>query len=153
MGTPDSPVRHRKDTVPCPVRRHVTQLLGFGAGSTVGALSSCGTGQSGTLWLRCSDFYRGTVGHCSTLQSRPLALDSRCPLTHRTVRWIIVERALEFSRVVGWHLYGPGAPDTVRWRTGQSGATFFSTLDSFCSNIIVSLTWFFSWFVLNLMHL
>jgi hypothetical protein len=36
MGAPDSPVR-----------RHVTQPLGFGAKSTVGALSSCGTGQSG----------------------------------------------------------------------------------------------------------
>jgi hypothetical protein len=36
MGAPDSPVR-----------RHVTQSLGFRANSTVGALSSCGTGQSG----------------------------------------------------------------------------------------------------------
>jgi hypothetical protein len=45
MGAPDSPVRHRTGTIHCPVRRHVTQLLGFGARSTVGALSSCGTGQ------------------------------------------------------------------------------------------------------------
>jgi hypothetical protein len=47
MGAPDSPVRHRTDTVQCPVRRHVTQPLGFGAKLTIGALSSCGTGQSG----------------------------------------------------------------------------------------------------------
>jgi hypothetical protein len=47
MGAPDSPVRHRTGTVGCPVRRHVTQLLGFGAKSTVGALSPCGIGQSG----------------------------------------------------------------------------------------------------------
>jgi hypothetical protein len=47
MGAPGSPVRHRTDTVGCPVRRHVTQLLGFGAKSTVGALSPYGTGQSG----------------------------------------------------------------------------------------------------------
>jgi hypothetical protein len=47
MSTPDSPVRHRAGTIPCPVRRHITQSLGFGAGSTVGALFSCGTGQSG----------------------------------------------------------------------------------------------------------
>jgi hypothetical protein len=47
MGAPDSLVRHRIGTVPCPVRRHVTQLLGFGAGSIIRALSSCGTGQSG----------------------------------------------------------------------------------------------------------
>jgi hypothetical protein len=31
MGAPDSPVRHRTGTIPCPVRRHVTQPLGFGA--------------------------------------------------------------------------------------------------------------------------
>jgi hypothetical protein len=47
MGASDSPVRHRTCPVHCPVRRHVTQSLGFGAKSTVGALSSCGTGQSG----------------------------------------------------------------------------------------------------------
>jgi hypothetical protein len=45
-GAPDSPVR-------C----HVTQPLGFGAKSTVGALSSCGTGQSGATPDRsCSLF-------------------------------------------------------------------------------------------------
>jgi hypothetical protein len=47
MGAPDSPVRHRTGTVGCPVRRRVTQLLGFGAKSTVGALSPCSTGQPG----------------------------------------------------------------------------------------------------------
>jgi hypothetical protein len=47
MGAPDSPVRHWTYTVGCPVRRHVTQPLGFGAKSIVGALSPCGTGQSG----------------------------------------------------------------------------------------------------------
>jgi hypothetical protein len=47
MVARDSPVRHRTGTVPCSVRRHFTQPLGFGARSTIGALSSCGTGQSG----------------------------------------------------------------------------------------------------------
>jgi hypothetical protein len=47
MGAPDSPVHHRTGNVHCPVRCHVTQPLGFGAESTVGTLSSCGTGQSG----------------------------------------------------------------------------------------------------------
>jgi hypothetical protein len=44
---PNSPVRHRTLTVQCPMRRHVTQLLGFRARATVGTLSSCGIGQSG----------------------------------------------------------------------------------------------------------
>jgi hypothetical protein len=58
MGAPDSLVHHWIGTVGCPVRRHVTQLLGFGAKSTVGALSPCSTGQSGatTDSLVPSDF-------------------------------------------------------------------------------------------------
>jgi hypothetical protein len=47
MGALDSPVRHRTGTVPCPVRCHVTQPLGFGAGRPLEALSSCGTEQFG----------------------------------------------------------------------------------------------------------
>jgi hypothetical protein len=47
MGAPDSPVRHRIGHLQCLVSRHVTQPLGFGAKSTVGFLSPCGTGQSG----------------------------------------------------------------------------------------------------------
>jgi hypothetical protein len=47
MGAPDSPVRHQTGNVPCPVRRHVTQPLGFRASRPLEALSSCGTGQSG----------------------------------------------------------------------------------------------------------
>jgi hypothetical protein len=47
MGAPDSPLRQRIHTVPCSVRRHVTQPLGFRAGRPLDALSSCGIGQSG----------------------------------------------------------------------------------------------------------
>jgi hypothetical protein len=47
MGAPNSPVRHWTGTVGCPVRRHVTQPLGFEARATVGPLSACGIGQSG----------------------------------------------------------------------------------------------------------
>jgi hypothetical protein len=47
MGAPDSPVRHRTCTVPCPVLCHVTQPLEFRAGRPLEALSSCGTGQFG----------------------------------------------------------------------------------------------------------
>jgi hypothetical protein len=47
MDAPDSPVRHRTGTVGCPVRRHVTQPLGFRSNRTLASLSSYGTGQSG----------------------------------------------------------------------------------------------------------
>jgi hypothetical protein len=46
MGAPNSPVHHRTGTVGCPVCRHITQPLGFGAKSIVGALSPCATRQS-----------------------------------------------------------------------------------------------------------
>jgi hypothetical protein len=79
MGAPDSPVRHRTSTVGCPVRhrtgtvgcpvrRHATQSLEFGAWATVGALSSCGTGQSGAPLTCCCDFCRGTLLHCSPVR-------------------------------------------------------------------------------------
>jgi hypothetical protein len=87
MGAPDSPVRHQTGHVHYPVSRHVTQPLGFGARSTIGALSSCGTGQSDAPLTFCSDFCRALFTHCSSLQSRPLALGSRCLLTHRAVQW------------------------------------------------------------------
>jgi hypothetical protein len=47
MDASDNSVRHRIGIVPCPVRRHITQSLGFGAGRLLEALSFCGTGQSG----------------------------------------------------------------------------------------------------------
>jgi hypothetical protein len=86
MGAPDSSVRHRTNTVQCPVLRHVTQPLGFGAKSTVGALSSCGTGQSGATpdSLVPSDFAALTsAAHYAAL----------FPLLESTVaRWIAVAR-------------------------------------------------------------
>jgi hypothetical protein len=76
MGVPDSPVCHRTGTVGCPVRRHVTQPLGFGSSPPLAQLTSHGTGQFGAtpdnscslsgapLTLR-SDSTR-TVLHCSS---------------------------------------------------------------------------------------
>jgi hypothetical protein len=102
MGAPDSPVRHRTGPVDCPVRRYVTQPLGFGSSRPLEALSSCGTKQSGAT-LDMSPSLSGapltlshTVLHCSAVKTplqSTVALDSRCsagapdsPVPHRTVR-------------------------------------------------------------------
>jgi hypothetical protein len=105
MGAPDSSVRHRTGTVPCPVHCHVTQPLGFGAGSTVGALSSCGTGQSGatpdssvphqTVWCPSDFAVLTSARYCAALfllSESTVGADSRCsagtsdsPVAHRTV--------------------------------------------------------------------
>jgi hypothetical protein len=52
-------------------------------------------------------------------------------MAHRTVRSIIVERALRNLRVESWTQYGPRASDTIRWHTGQSGAPDQGTLGFF----------------------
>jgi hypothetical protein len=114
MGAPDSLVRHRIGTVPCPVRHHVTQPLGFGAGRPLEALFSCGIGQSGATpdSPMPSNFAALTSArHCSILficAESTVGADSCCsagtpdsPVAHRTVRRIIVERAVEFPRVAG----------------------------------------------------
>jgi hypothetical protein len=83
MGAPDSPVRHRTGTIPCPVHRHVTQPLGFGALSTVGALSSCGIRQSGAPLTSALT----SAVTLFALQNRPLLQIVVAPLAHRTVWW------------------------------------------------------------------
>jgi hypothetical protein len=130
---------------------HVTQPLGFESCRPLEALSSSGTGQSGAApdrhcsvsgaLLLCALTLSRTVAHCSARQESlqsTVALDSRCsagapdsPIAHRTVRWIIAECTWRNPRVAVWTLYGPGAPDTIRWHTGQSGAPDQSTVGFF----------------------
>jgi hypothetical protein len=106
MGTPDSPVAHRTTIVYCPARATSARPLGFGAVDRWNPLSFCCTGQSsatsdmsGNLWLLRTDF-------CAALFiTFPFAVDrwrvvNRCSVgspdmsgAHRTVRWIIAERA------------------------------------------------------------
>jgi hypothetical protein len=138
MGAPDSPVRHRTGTVRCLVRSHFIQPLGFRVKSTIGALSSCCTGQSGATSdssVPCDFTALTSAVHCATLF---LLLEST------VARWIVVARwltgqsggtpdspvnysgaCLRFAES-GWF-------DVVRsWCTGQSGAPFHITLKSLC---------------------
>jgi hypothetical protein len=47
----------------------------------------------------------------------------------------------------------PGAPDTVRWHTGQSGAPDQGCLWVVFCSLVWTLSWSFHWFVVNLWHL
>jgi hypothetical protein len=101
MGAPDSPVRHRTGTVGCPVRRHVTQALGFESSRPLAPLSSCGTGQSGATPDRSCSLSGAPLtlrlwlcAHCSSVSgfcSRTLRELAVAPLAHPTERWIIAE--------------------------------------------------------------
>jgi hypothetical protein len=73
-GAPPDSVRCA--TGQCPVRRHVILPLGLGAGRSLEALSSCGTGQSGAtpdspvpLWSSTLTSTVCTVLHWSLLES------------------------------------------------------------------------------------
>jgi hypothetical protein len=51
--------------------------------------------------------------------------------------------------VASLELYGLGAPDTVRWHTGQFDALDQGALGSFAP-LLLNPNLFFYWFVLNL---
>jgi hypothetical protein len=75
------------------------------------------------------------------------------PVLHRTVRWIIAESHFQKPEAEQFEWIHPGAPDTVRWHTGQSGAPDQGCLRCLLLLFIWTLSWTFYWFVLNLWHL
>jgi hypothetical protein len=145
------------DTVRC--ASHVTRPLGSDRWSfwQLGhwTVRWC-TGQSlftvrCAFWL-CSDF----CTHCSALTARcrwSLALCSRYSTG-------TPDSPVNYSGAAPWIPEGgkfgvgfPGAPDTVRWHTGQSGAPDQGTLRLSFALFIWTLFWSFYWFVVNLWHL
>jgi hypothetical protein len=50
-------------------------------------------------------------------------------------------------------LESPGAPDTVRWHTRQSGAPDQGTLQLSLALLFEPFTWSFYWFIVNLWHM
>jgi hypothetical protein len=133
-GPSDSPVVHRTVTIHCPVR-----LL------------------APALTFACA----GT--HCSLslfICRWPLAWSSRCsagtpdsPVLHRTVRWIIAEWLPQIPEAGKFEWILPGAPDTVQWHTGQSGAPDQGCLRFNFAPLFWTLSFILYWFVVNLWHL
>jgi hypothetical protein len=121
---PDSPVRQPRH----PTVRVLTV-------STVGALSSCGTGQSSAApdryyALSCAPLAAALTSarivlHCSRCR-RPLqstiALASHCSAGTPDSPVNYSGAALLKPEGGNFRVYGPGALDTVRWHTEQSGA-------------------------------
>jgi hypothetical protein len=109
-GAPDGPVCHRTVTVDGPVpvsfifwRRRSLQIRG--------------SWRTGHCPVPHADRWRGP--HVARgLRGRPLRWR---PLAHRTVRWIIAVHRQTFPESGLFTGVQPGAPDTVRCTTGQSG--------------------------------
>jgi hypothetical protein len=108
MGAPDSPV--------CQPHHPTVRVLKI---LTIGALTSCRTGQSGAAPDRFYSLFSVpltpaltsacTVHALFTLLQTTVALDSRysagtpdSPVAHRTVRWIIAERRLRNPKLKSW---------------------------------------------------
>jgi hypothetical protein len=127
-GAPDSPVRHRT-------------LSGAPAtspdryGSTVGASVFWATGQSSGApdkSCRLSSVSSGAAltsarvgAHCSTFNAfsrRPLARSSHCSAGTPDSPVNYSGAASQIPETGKFGVGFPGAPDTVRWHTGQSGA-------------------------------
>jgi hypothetical protein len=90
--------------------------------------------------------------YCTLLQSTIGAV-AIAPLAHRTVRWIIAEWHFQKPEGGKFGVDLPGAPDTVRLCTGQSGAPDQGSLRLSFNPFFWTLSWTFYWFVLNLWHL
>jgi hypothetical protein len=152
MGAPDSPVRQPRH----PTVRVLTV-------STAGALTAWPTGQSGvapdshyslsgapsgaaltlrelcTHWSRCRRPLESTVA----LGSRCSAGTPNSPVTHRTVRWIIVERGLRNLKVKSLKSIHPGAPDSPVRQTRVHFGFFCSFLLNPNFNLFIGLCWTF----------
>jgi hypothetical protein len=113
MGAPDSPVYQPRH----PIFRVLTV-------SAVGALTSWGTGQSGAPSMTALTL-RELSPHCSRCR-RPLqstvALASRCSASTPDSPVNYSGAALQKPEGEELESIAPGAPDTVWWHTGQSGA-------------------------------
>ena len=58
--------------------------------------------------------------------------------------------ALSFPEGEEFDLESPGAPDTVRWHTGQSGAPDQGTLRLSLALFVELFSWSFYWLFVNL---
>jgi hypothetical protein len=120
------------DTVWC--ASHVTRPLGFDRWSfcLLGHRTvRWGTGQA-LFSVRCAIWHCSDSGaHCSTFNAfcrRPLARSSRCSASTPDSPVNYSGAASRISEGEQFRVGVPGAPDTVRWHTGQSGAPDQGTL-------------------------
>jgi hypothetical protein len=135
-------VRHRTGPVYCPMRCHIAQPLGFGARLTFGALSPCGTGQSGATpdSVRCaSDSTALTLRAlfftvlCQRLLQSTVGASSRCSTGTPDSPVNYSGAWLNFPES-GWFIF-------VRiWCTGHCPVRQSTAHSSLCSGSVLSLT-------------
>jgi hypothetical protein len=129
-GPPDSPVVHRTVTIQCLVRFFALLWL----------CAHC----SRSMFTFVDDRWRSS--RCSTWHTGQSSATPDSPVNYSGV-------ALQKPEAEQFRVDLPGAPDTVRWCTGQSGAPDQGILRFLLLLSFWTLSWTFYWFVLNLWHL
>jgi hypothetical protein len=168
VGPPGCPVVHRTSPVdclvchprvPCSSARAGVQLMHCSRPLARSSRCSAGspdspvcTGQSG-VHRTCPVNYSGA-------HSRSWRVQSRSPLRHRTLSGgapdsllNYIEAPLKIPEGEELGLESSGAPDTVRWHTGQSGAPDHGSLWLSLALFVEPFSWSFYWLSVNLWHL
>jgi hypothetical protein len=117
------------------------------------------TGQSGVHQTLSGDSPDSPVNF-SGADSRSWRVQSRSSLEHRTLYGGAPDSPVNYSGApprilegVEFSLKSPGAPDTVWWHTGQSGAPDQGTLRLSFALFVEPFSWSFYWLFMNLWHL
>jgi hypothetical protein len=119
VGPPGCPVAHRTSPVDCPVC-HPRVLCSSARWRAFNAVA-------GDRWRRLAvapPLHRTCPVNYSGVNSRSWRVQSRISLEHRTPDSPVnySEAPLRIPECAKFSLKSSGAPDTVRWCTGQSGA-------------------------------
>jgi hypothetical protein len=92
--------------------------------------------------------------------SRSWRVQSRSPLEHQTLSGGALESPVNYSEAPlripegeEFSLESPGAPDTIRWHTGQSGAPDQGAFGCPLLSLFEPFSWSFYWLIVNLGHL
>jgi hypothetical protein len=117
VGPPGCPVVHRTSPVDCPVCHPRVLCSSARAGAH---LMHCRRPLARSS--RCSAGSPDSPVNYSGADFRSWRVQSRSPLEHRTCPVNYSEAPLKIPEGAKFGLKPPGAPDTVRWHTGQSGA-------------------------------
>jgi hypothetical protein len=153
VGPPGCPVVHRTSPVDCPVCHPRVHCSSARAGAH---LMRCSRPLARSS--RCSAGSPDSPVNYSGADSRSWRVQSRSPLGHRTLSSgappvNYSEAPLRIPEDEEFGLESPGAPDTVRWHTGQSGAPDQSTLRLSLALLLNPISWSFYWLSVNHWHL
>jgi hypothetical protein len=96
----------------------------------------------------------------SGAEIRSWRVQSRSPLGHRTLSSGTPDSPVNYSGAplripegVEFGLEFPGAPDIVRWHTGQYGVPDQGALRLSLALFVEPFSWYFYWLIVSLWHL